>query len=317
MKEPTESVTHMDSKTIAPREIVINLMKEAVPERAKEIDDLWKKYSPEVVLVENVCRVTLNATRDRIAFDTKTMQIFWLIGFSGWKAIECYSPHIIWSAKSNQTVTALIKDDANLDDVERAYKERRASAQDLIDAKDPSLIPWPPDIPEPSESRDAFTDPQDKSAFDITCLALAFAFFHEFRHVMLDIDNVRHGDAREEELDCDVWARNFMTAKIADYARDNGHDFNEILRKRSMGFALAALILHEITPSWDHGGNQQYFSVATRLEAILDGTSLPDNDHFWNLAASLLLGIFRQKNIPIGACPMNARELTRYFISHL
>ncbi len=85
----------------------------------------------------------------------------------------------------------------------------------------------------------------------------------------------------EEDLACDVWAREFMTAKLAEYARANSHDYHEVLQKRSMAFALDALILHEITPVWDHGGNQLYFSVATRIEALLQNTPLPENSHFW------------------------------------
>jgi hypothetical protein len=84
-----------------------------------------------------------------------------------------------------------------------------------------------------------------------------------------------------------------------------------------MGLALAALILHEITPVWDHGGNRQYFSVADRLRALLENTPLPRNDHFWILAASLLIGIFRQKNIPIDAPAMSAAELAAYLLERL
>lgn len=40
-------------------------------------------------------------------------------------------------------------------------------------------------------------------------MATAFAFFHEFRHVMLDFDRTRPHDRREEELQCDVWVREF------------------------------------------------------------------------------------------------------------
>jgi len=32
----------------------------------------------------------------------------------------------------------------------------------------------------------------------------------------------------------------------------------------AMALSLAALILHEITPEWDRGGNCEYFSVASR-----------------------------------------------------
>jgi Peptidase U49 len=243
--------------------------------------------------------------------------VFWLIGFGGWKAIECYSPHVICSTISGQTIADLINDDHGLGEVERAYKERRASAQTLIDAADPALAPWPPDLPRPNADRNTCNDAQYKVAFDLTCLAAAFALFHEFHHVMLDRDISRPSDRREEELACDVWAREFMTAKLAAYAKDNDHNYHEVLRKRSMGLALAALILHEITPVWDHGGNQAYFSVADRLQAILDNTPLPENDHFWVFAASLLIGILRQRHVTIDAPAMSAKALTRYLIGRL
>jgi len=245
------------------------------------------------------------------------MDVFWLIGFSGWRAIECYSPHVYLSATSGQTIDVLIQDDEGLAEVELAYRQRRNAVQTLITAADPSAAPWPPDLPRPNASRDTFDDPKYKATFDLTCLAVAFTLFHEFRHVMLDRDNERPQDLREEELACDIWAREFMTAKLAAYAQDHGHDYHEVLRKRSMGFALAALILYEITPVWDHGGNDAYFSVATRLQTILDNTPLPDNDPFWVFAASLLVGIFRQKGQPISAQPMEPRLLTRHLLAGL
>jgi hypothetical protein len=308
------SVAH---KALCPKEVVVGLMKGAVPERIDEIDSLWNRYNPEVFLVNNPKYVTLNANKDRIAFDANTMEAFWLIGFGGWKAIECYSPLVICSAATGQTVSDFIKDDDGLEEVERAYKERRAAAQTLINAADPASAPWPPDLPRPCADRDALDDRQYKAAFDLTCLAVAFTLFHEFQYVILDHDKKRPKDPREEEMTCDVMARDFMTAKVKGYAEANGHSYHKVLRKRSMGFALAALILHEITPVWEHGGNQQYFSIAARLEALLDNTPLPENDDFWIFAASLLIGIFRQKDVPIDAPTMSARALTRYLIGRL
>ncbi len=307
----------MTDDAVTPKDTVIALMEETVPERKDEIAALWKRYNPDVILVADAKRITLNADKDRITFDAKTMDVFWLIGFSGWKAIECYSPLVFCSASSSQTVADLIKIDDGLGEVEQAYKERRAAAQTLIDAADPALAPWPPDLPRPSADRNFLNDPQYQAVFDLTCLAVAFTIFHEFRHVILDSDNSRPRDPREEELACDVWAREFMTSKLAGYAEDNGHDYSQVLRKRSMGLALAALILHEITPVLDHGGNQLYFSVADRMRAILDNTPLPENDHFWVFAASLLVGILRQKHVPIDASAMSAYELARYLIAKL
>ncbi|HWX32559.1 MAG TPA: phage exclusion protein Lit family protein [Steroidobacteraceae bacterium] len=304
-------------EAISPREAVISLMKGTVPERVSEIDSLWKLYKPAVCMVRDAKRVTLYATKDCIAFDAKTRDVFWLIGFAGWRAIECYSPHVIWSVSSGQTVANLIAADEGLAEVEWAYKERRAAAQALIDEAEPERARWPDDLPRPTSDRRAFADSQDKAVYDLIGFALALALFHEFRHVMLDQDQARPADRREEELACDVWARDFMTAKLAAYARSRGFNYHQVLRVRSMGFALAALVLHEITPFWDHGGNQEYFSVATRMEAILENTPLPEDDHFWNLTASLLVGIFRQKHTPIDAPPMSARALTRHLIGEL
>jgi hypothetical protein len=302
---------------LSPRQIVIANMTGGVPERRDEILALWERYNPEVIDVQDAKRITLNATKDRIKFNAKAMEVFWLTGFSGWRAIECYSPHVIVSAASGQPIETIIQDDEGLADVELAYRERRAAAQTLIDAVDSAGAPWPPDLPRPNACRDAFDDAQYKAAYDLACLAVAFTLFHEFRHVMLDRDNKRHQDLREEELACDVWAREFMTAKVAVYAHDHDHEYHEVLSKRFMGFALAALILHEITPFWDHGGNEAYFSVAARLQTILDNTPLPDDDHFWVFSASLLIGIFRQKGLAITAQPMEPRLLARHLLEGL
>jgi len=268
------------------------------------------------VLVDEARRITLAADKDHIEFDAKTMRVFWLIGFSGWKAIECYSPLVALSS-AGQPVGDLIKGDVGLQDVERRYKERRAAAQTLIDAPDSHSAPWPPDIPFPGGDRNAFQSSQDKVTYDLTCIAAAFTTFHEFRHVMLDRDADRPADRRVEEMACDIWAREFMTVKLGAYARAHNHDYHEVLRLRSMGLAIAALILHEITPVLDHGGNREYFGVAERLRTLLDNTPLPPHDYFWIFAASLLIGIFRQKGIEIDAPAMSAVDLARHLIGGL
>lgn len=305
-----------DSDT-SPKEAIIALMKGAVPEREADISALWARYNPDVVLTHNSGHITLNANKDRIELDNKTMEVLWLIGFSGWRAIECYAPLVKLSAAIEKPVAELLKNDQGLDEVERAYKERTAAVRALIDADDSASAPWPPDVPRPAPSRDGFADPQLKAAFDLTCMVLAFAFFHEFRHVMLDRDNERPSDLREEELACDVWAREFMTIKIARYARDKNHQYYEVIQKRSMAFALTALLFHEIMPVLIHGGSKQYFSLASRLQSILEDTPLPDDSHFWVFAASLLIGIFRQQHRAIDAPAMCARDLARCLIERL
>lgn len=302
--------------TINPKDI-IELLVGAVPEREREIRQLWGHYNPKLVLVNNAHRITLDANKERIQFDIKTMDVFWLIGFSGWKAIECYSPLVIASAHYGRPIAEVITADTELDEVERDYKERRACCQNLIDAKDPTLAAWPDDIPRPGQERSAFEDVEFKAAFDLTCIAVAFTFFHEFRHVMLDHDEERPEDVREEEMFCDVWARDFMTARVATYASEHNHDYAEVLRKRSMGLALSALIIHEITPELYHGGSRSYFSTYDRLRAILDNTSLPDEDHFWVFSASLLIGIFRRRTENFDTPSMSPKALGLHLLKRL
>lgn len=305
----------MSVLTLSPESIIQTLMKGAVPERANEIDALWSRYHPRVVVVGDRSGITLDATRERIEFDPKTVDVFWLIGFSGWRAIECYSPHVIISASYGMTLQELFDEDDELPEVERAYKERLTAARNLIEQRDADDAPWPDDLPRPVSDRDALDGDQHRATFDLVQIAIAFAFFHEFRHVMLDFDKARPSERPEEELQCDVWAREFMTAKLEGYARDHKHGYHEVLRKRSMGLALAALILHEITPK--HGFNPHYFSIKTRLTTLLAETKLPDNDHFWRFVAALLVGIFRREHHAFAPPPMAARPLADHLLNLL
>ena len=45
-----------------PRDAVIALLLGAAPERRADIQCLWEKYDPRVVVFDNACGVTLNAT---------------------------------------------------------------------------------------------------------------------------------------------------------------------------------------------------------------------------------------------------------------
>jgi Peptidase U49 len=301
--------------SLPPKEVIKALMKGAAPERAEEIEALWTAYNPSVVIVDDRKGISLNATKDRIEFDLKTMDAFWLIGFSGWRAIECYSPHVVVSLKYRKPLAEIFDADNELPEIERSYKERLSAAKRLIAEQNTSAAPWPDDLPRPSSDRTTQVASEYQAAFDLTALATAFTFFHEFRHVILDFDKERPKDRKEEELQADVWAREFMTVKLAQYAKTHNHNYHEVLRKRSMGLALAALILHEITPL--HGGNCDYFSIKTRLATLLGNTPLPDDDHFWIFATSLIVGVFRQRHLAFELSSTSPRALAIQLLGQL
>ena len=56
-------------------------------------------------------------------------------------------------------------------------------------------------------------------AFDLVCRSVAFAFRHEFRHVMYCADNSAPSTLPEEEIVCDVWARDEIVEMLLDELR--------------------------------------------------------------------------------------------------
>ena len=307
----------MSSSKNDPSHMFKSLLLGTVPERSNEIEALWSKYNLRFRLCASSQDVKLDATADRIAFNTKTIDLFWLIGYSGWRAIECYSPHVLLSPVRKKKIVHLMELDEELPEVERDYKERRASVRSLMRARDTCEISWPPDVPHPTADRSSLDGCQEKAAFDLTCFAVSFAMLHEIHHVVLDSEKKRPEERREEEMACDEWARSFMLEELKHYAEKHGKEYQDVLRIRSMGLALAALTLHDITPELEHGGNQEYPPLADRLRTILCKTALAENDHFWVLASSLLLGIFRQRHLSVDVEPMNAKELTATLLAKL
>jgi hypothetical protein len=79
------------------RTIVLHLLRGAIPERADEISGLWRQYDHAVEVAPSSKGVMMNADATRIKFDTKTIDFFWLLGFSAWRAIEVYSPAVVLS----------------------------------------------------------------------------------------------------------------------------------------------------------------------------------------------------------------------------
>lgn len=297
--------------------IVLHLLCGAVPERANEISGMWARYAPAVEVAPSAAGTTMNANRHRVRFDTKTIDLFWLLGFSAWRSIEVYSPALVITMLWGLTLDQALHIDEKVTAFERDYKERMEAAASLIAADLTGDIVWPPDVPKPQADRDNFSDPQDKVAFDLTALALAFALLHEFSHVKLLAEKAQPNTLPEEELLCDVWAREFMTAKLATYAQDHGHSYEEVTQKRAMGLALAATIIHAITPTAAQWGNSQYPPFSDRIEAIVSGFNLPPDSWFWFFLACLLIGIMRQEHRPLDIVGGTPQALAKALIAGL
>lgn len=121
----------------------------------------------------------------------------------------------------------------------------------------------------------------------------------------------------EEEIGCDNWAREFMTSGLAVYAKEHGHDFAQVQQKRAMGIALAAVIIHAMTPTHTHWGNRQYPPIAERLTAMIDSYNLPPGSSFWPFTACLLIALMRQENRPLDVVSHSNQQMVEILLDRL
>lgn len=299
------------------RTIVLHLLRGAVPERANDISGLWRQYGHAVEVAPSAKGVTMNATAKRTRFDTKTIDLFWLLGFSAWRAIEVYAPALVVATSSGISLDQALSMDTERGQYELDYKQRVAVAQSHIAAEQTADIAWPADVPEPTTDRNKLGDAQRMAAFDLVALALAFALLHELQHVMFCVDKNGPSTLPEEEIACDAYARDFMTSGLAAYATKHGHSFGQVQQKRAMGIALAAMIIHAMTPSHAHWGNRQYPPIIERLNAMIGGYSLPDGSSFWPFTACLLITLMRQENRPLDIVAHSDKEMVEVLLDRL
>lgn len=275
-------------------QVVLRLLKSAVPERSSEIEELWKKYKPSIQISEDVRGVVIDATRHRIRFDNKTMRAIWLMGFNGWHSIALYSPAIVLAQMFDLSIDQVLGNDDELGSLEFDYRSRMSIAEKLIDTGSTDAGAWPSDIPEPGTERENLASDQEKVTFDLVCMAIAFVLLHELRHVIFDADGNRPDAGLEEETSCDVWARAFMTEKIGEYSFTTNQSHQALLQKRAMAMALGAAILHDLTPQTGRWGSADYPPIADRIHSMVSGIGPSLDSNYWLFAACLLIGIFRR-----------------------
>lgn len=278
--------------------IVLNLLRGAVPERADELCKNWKAHKHIVEVASSSKGSTMDATSKRIKFDTKTIDFFWLFGFSSWLSLGVYSPALEFATSTDITLEEAL----NLDDAigahEFNFKQHVQLALSLLNVTNTADIEWPIDIPFPTDNRESLTDEQDKAVYDLVALGLSFTLLHEFKHVQGRAEEASSGiyqDKAEEEMACDTWARQFMTKGIGNYVETTEETFDSVAQKRAMGIALAAFTIHALTPDSAKWGGGEYPPIVERIEAMIGGSTLPATSHFWCFTACLLISVMRRE----------------------
>ncbi|HHG9067106.1 TPA: phage exclusion protein Lit family protein [Citrobacter freundii] len=279
--------------------IVINLLRGAIPENAHKLCEDWTRYKHAVELADNSKGSTMNATSKRIMFDSKTIDFFWLFGFSSWLTIETYSPVLKAACSLDITLESALNYDEERGRFEMNYRQHFEITKSLLSVANTSDIEWPEDIPFPTEARDSLNNDQEKAVFDLVAIALSFSILHEFKHVQARAEEKNHESPQEkdeEELACDTWAREYITKGAGTYAKNSEHTFEKVMQKRAMGIALAAFTIHALTPEVEKWGSGEYPSIAVRIQAMIGGYNLSDSSSFWCFTACHLIAVMRQEN---------------------
>ncbi|EKH2304531.1 hypothetical protein O4M28_004014 [Escherichia coli] len=300
--------------------IVLNLLRGAVPENADELCQTWKSYKHTVELAEDALGSTMNATSRRIEFDSKTIDFFWLFGFSTWFTIETYAPALVKACLLGVTLESALESDEERGQFELNYKQHLYISKSLLSVANTADITWPQDIPFPTDARDSLNNIQEQAVFDLVAVALSFSILHEYKHVQARAEEKKHENPQEkdeEELACDSWAREYITKGVGVYAKKAGHTYEEVMQKRAMGITLAAFTIHALTSDIDKWGGEEYPSIAVRIQTMIGGYNLSDSSPFWCFTACLLIAVMRQENRKLDYKATTYKEFVTRLLSEL
>ncbi|MCA8894457.1 MAG: hypothetical protein KDA48_04305 [Amphiplicatus sp.] len=301
--------------------IAFDIVCKAAPERSGDLKKFRQDYPVPFVEVCGRVGITLNANRSRIEYSRKDLQVIWLLSFSLWRSVELFSPAILLSSATESSAQDILTLDQELDEIERDYRERIGAIIQIINSEKDASEFWPPDIPKPFESRDDAETDQDKAVFDLVMMATAVAFLHELRHVKFHVDHhdgiTRPGNRAEEELLCDVHAREWFLAKAGDYATDACHDYQAICSKRGIALIIICEFLRIATDHAGEYGSADYPPIDLRIAALSDEIKLPDFDKFWVVSGSILLGEVRRRGIRSIEIPKGTPKSVSKYLSKI
>jgi len=304
---------------VAPH-VIENVLLGACPEREAEMRQSWELFQPEFYLREDDVGAAISASGNRVSWMHKTFALDWVIATLGMQALTAYSPHIFLAQAFNVPLSVHgLTDDADLVSAESQMDEVVYFARLLWQAKQLDDLEWPPTIPLPGTCPDPSLDPTGKATFDLACLAAATTFFHELRHVQFAAQRDAPPLTVDEERACDVHARSMLLDRVAEYSTTTGEPCPQVLNKRIMGLATAALCIAHVEPVGLRAAiADTHPPVAERFTALVLDAPAADDAHGWVYAACLLMHLLRQANrLPPVVTFASAKELCRKLVDLL
>jgi hypothetical protein len=270
----------------------------SAPEREAELSQMWDEHQPNVNQVDDKNGFTLEAgSFGLVLFDHKTMCQIWLLGFAAQHSFNLYLPYLILSQATGLSFSpADTATEQEAIDIQNEISALYVAIINLKEAENIDSVTWPSSISRPDDGKPS--DVNGSMVFDLLCMASAYCFLHELRHVQLrNLGN--NLDPIQEEHECDKYARDFLLEKIEDYAQQSGYDLTLLKNKRGMAIALASILLLVVTPESHWEGSTTHPSVVSRIQELVNAIGVSDNDYFWSYLACLLLSVISSKGISI------------------
>jgi hypothetical protein len=267
------------------------LITAAGPERRADLTALWHRYAPQFVLSPDRPGFVMKSAFGAVVYTNKTLLQIWLLGFAAWRAVQAYADIIRFCAATGSlfdppSVAALPSQSA----VDAAFDRMLATAADLCQIDNLASFSWPADVPPPGT--ESFSVP-DKAAFDLVCIATAYVFLHEIKHIAFANDADGPTDPIAEEIACDRFALDFLLSGVRTFAAEIEKPADEVLAKRVAAIALAAFVVIEVTPPAAWSGSGSHPPLVERLKDIFATVEIPPTGYPWNIGAALLLAKLR------------------------
>jgi hypothetical protein len=270
------------------------LLRGAAPERVTELSALWGGGEDRVHLTDGG-GFDIGEFFGVIQTTEITLRQIWLLSFAAWRAIEAYNGILELLSHNglpfNREEVAGLPRQAAAD---KAFDEALSKARELREAIHLDSVKWPSDIPEPAIDN-KFVNRAHQVAFNLACIAGAYIFLHEIQHVRFGKLGTRPSHPHDEEMACDHFARNFLTANINLYVAQSGEPIESVRAKRALGIAVAMIVILEVTPLEQWQGTDHHPPVGVRVRSFLENLGGEVTENFWISIASFLAAMCRSR----------------------
>lgn len=264
----------------------------AAPERLQEIKALWGD-GDERAFLSDQAGFLLHAGFEVVQVNEISLRQIWILSYAFSRAADLHAVPLLFLAEAqlpfDQERLAAIPGNTAGD---AAFDEALNAVAALAEALSIDEVPLPAGIPIPAPGVRS-GNIAEQAGFDLACMAAAYVFLHEVRHVLLAKAGGEMLAPVEEEIECDRFARDVMLGRVDKYALDHQVDPAAVAAKRSLGILFAMLCIAAITPPSRRPGSETHPPVRDRIRSALDAAPDPAPDWFWLTAAGAAAALTR------------------------